>query len=92
MKVSAAERHRNGIQGGSVKSPIPALEGLLITAGKDVKVTGYDLKKAYIRFWEADVEEPGSVVLGCPSFGRDDPPHAGRHNNHFRKKTAGDNR
>ena len=28
----------------AAKSPIPALEGLLIEAGKDVKITGYDLK------------------------------------------------
>ena len=27
------------------KSPIPALEGLLISAGAGVTVTGYDLKK-----------------------------------------------
>ena len=51
------------------KSPIPALEGLLITAGKDVKVTGYDLKKGIYTFLEADVEEPGSVVLGARLFG-----------------------
>ncbi|MEI3061749.1 MAG: hypothetical protein V8S72_01840 [Oscillospiraceae bacterium] len=27
------------------KSPIPALEGLLLQAGIDLRVTGYDLKK-----------------------------------------------
>lgn len=29
------------------KSPIPALEGLLLQAGIDLRVTGYDLKRAY---------------------------------------------
>ena len=51
------------------KSPIPALEGLLITAGTDVKVTGYDLKKGIYTFLQADVSEPGSVVLGARLFG-----------------------
>ena len=31
------------------KSPIPAMEGLLIEAGHNVRVTGYDLKRAFIQ-------------------------------------------
>ena len=27
------------------KSPIPTLEGILLEAGEDLRVTGYDLKK-----------------------------------------------
>lgn len=53
----------------AVKSPIPALEGLLIEAGEDVKVTGYDLKKGIYTYIEADVAEPGSIVLGARLFG-----------------------
>ncbi len=53
----------------AAKSPIPALEGLLIEAGKDVKITGYDLKKGIYTYLEADVSEPGSVVLGARLFG-----------------------
>ncbi len=53
----------------AAKSPIPALEGLLIEAGKDVKITGYDLKKGIYTFIEADVAEPGAVVLGARLFG-----------------------
>ncbi len=30
------------------KSPIPAMEGLLIEAGHNVRVTGYDLKKGHL--------------------------------------------
>ena len=53
----------------AAKSPIPALEGLLIEAGSDVKITGYDLKKGIYTYLEADVAEPGSVVLGARLFG-----------------------
>ena len=44
------------------KSPIPAMEGLLIEAGHNVRVTGYDLKKGIYTTFEADVSAPGSVV------------------------------
>ena len=47
----------------ATKSPIPALEGLLIQAGANVRVTGYDLKKGIYTSFPADVAEPGSVVL-----------------------------
>ena len=45
------------------KSPIPALEGLLISAGAGVTVTGYDLKEGIFTTFAADVEEAGSVVI-----------------------------
>jgi DNA polymerase-3 subunit beta len=51
------------------KSAIPALEGLLLEAGHEVKLTGYDLKKGVYTTLEADVSEPGSVVLGARLFG-----------------------
>ena len=51
------------------KSPIPALEGLLIEAGQDVRVTGYDLKKGIYTSFPADVEESGAVVLSARLFG-----------------------
>ena len=54
----------------SSKSPIPALEGILIETGMDcVKLTGYDLKKAIYTKAEARVWENGSVVLGARIFG-----------------------
>lgn len=51
------------------KSPIPALEGLLLEAGNGLKVTGYDLKKGIYSSIEAEVTEPGSVVLDAKLFG-----------------------
>ena len=51
------------------KSPIPALEGLLLEAGVNVRVTGYDLKKGIYTRFEADVSVPGSVVLSARLFG-----------------------
>lgn len=51
------------------KSPIPALEGLLIEARSDVKITGYDLKKGIYTNIEARVEQPGSIVVGARFFG-----------------------
>lgn len=51
------------------KSPIPALEGLLIEAGQDVRVTGYDLKKGIFTTFPADVAEPGAIVLNTRLFG-----------------------
>lgn len=52
----------------AAKSPIPTLEGLLIQAGADVRITGYDLKKAIYTNIEADVSEGGSVVIGARLF------------------------
>lgn len=57
------------IRASAAKSPIPALEGLLIEAGREVKITGYDLKKGIYTSFDADVIEPGSIVLGARLFG-----------------------
>ena len=51
------------------KSPIPALEGLLIEAKGDVKITGYDLKEGIYTNIQADVAQGGSVVVGARFFG-----------------------
>lgn len=51
------------------KSPIPALEGLLLEAGNGLKVTGYDLKKGIYSSIEAEVSEAGSIVLDAKLFG-----------------------
>lgn len=54
----------------STKSPIPALEGILIEAAADsVRLTGYDLKKGIYTRIDADVAEPGSIVLNARTFG-----------------------
>ncbi len=51
------------------KSPIPALEGLLLQAGIDLKVTGYDLRKGIYTNIAADISEQGSIVVGSRFFG-----------------------
>lgn len=53
----------------ATKSPIPAMEGLLIEAGHNVRITGYDLKKGIYTTFEADVAAPGSIVLSAKLFG-----------------------
>lgn len=51
------------------KSPIPALEGLLLQAMNDLRVTGYDLKEGIYTTVGADVAEAGSIVVGARLFG-----------------------
>lgn len=53
----------------AAKSPIPSLEGILLEAGERLRVTGYDLKKGIYTDMDADVTEPGSVVLNAKLFG-----------------------
>lgn len=50
------------------KSPIPALEGLMISAGEKLRITGYDLKKGIYTDIDADVAEMGSIVIGARLF------------------------
>ena len=55
----------------SPKSPIPALEGLLLEAterGK-VRITGYDLKTGIVSETEAHVPESGAIVVNARLFG-----------------------
>jgi DNA polymerase-3 subunit beta len=52
------------------KSPIPALEGLLLEAMESgVRITGFDLKKGIYTNFAADVSAPGSVVLPAKLLG-----------------------
>ena len=51
------------------KSPIQALEGLLLEAGADLKVTGYDLKKGIYTTVGADIVQGGSIVVSARLFG-----------------------
>jgi DNA polymerase-3 subunit beta len=51
------------------KSPISALEGLLIQAKDKLTVTGYDLKKGIYTTAEAEIEVQGSVVVSARLFG-----------------------
>ena len=51
------------------KSPIQALEGLLLEAGDELKITGYDLKKGIYTRIDADIAERGSLVVNARLFG-----------------------
>lgn len=53
----------------SPKNPIAALEGVLVEAYNNVKLTGYDLKKGIYTDFDADIPETGSIVLGARLFG-----------------------
>lgn len=50
------------------KSPNPALEGLLISAAGDLCITGYDLKKGIYTHVEAEVIQPGDIVVNARLF------------------------
>ena len=48
------------------KSPMPSLEGILISAGTEkIRLTGYDLKKAIYTDIDAQIQEPGSAIINA---------------------------
>ena len=51
------------------KSPISALEGLLLQAMNELRITGYDLKEGIYTTVGAEVQEPGAVIVGARFFG-----------------------
>ena len=54
----------------SAKSTLPALEGILLrAAGGSLYLAGYDLDMGITTTIEADVREPGEIVLGARLFG-----------------------
>ncbi len=53
----------------AAKSAVPSLEGLLLEAGGDLSVTGYDLKTGIRSTIKADITEEGSVVINARLFG-----------------------
>ena len=53
----------------SPKSSIPALEGILLEAGTDLRLTGYNLETGIRTTVPADVQEEGTLVLGARLFG-----------------------
>ena len=53
----------------SQKSSIPALEGLLLNAGEQVTVSGYNMQTGIRTTLSADVTQPGDLVLNARLFG-----------------------
>ena len=68
-KISLQNACTTAARATASKSPMPALEGLLIQAGADVSVTGYDLKKGIKTNIGADVSQFGSIVVSAKLFG-----------------------
>ena len=53
----------------ATKSPIPALEGILVETGEgSITLTGYDLKTGISTTLEATVQQPGRMVLSARLF------------------------
>jgi len=53
----------------AAKSPIPALEGLLISADERLTIKGYDLRKGIYTSIDAEIAQRGSIVVGARLFG-----------------------
>lgn len=53
----------------AVKSAVHSLEGLLIEASENVRISGYNLKTGIRTEFSADVTEPGDIVLNSRLFG-----------------------
>ena len=53
----------------SPKSSIPALEGILLEAQSELRLTGYNLETGIRTIVPADIQESGSLVLGARLFG-----------------------
>lgn len=51
------------------KSSIPALEGILLEAGENLRLTGYNLETGIRTAVDADVTEQGALVLSSRLFG-----------------------
>ena len=53
----------------AAKSSIPAMEGILIEAGDQLRLTGYNLETGIRATVPAEIREPGSLVLSARLFG-----------------------
>lgn len=53
----------------SSKSSIPALEGILLEAGQELRLTGYNLDTGIRTIVPADISEEGTLVLAARLFG-----------------------
>ncbi len=51
------------------KSSIPALEGILLEANSQLRLTGYNLETGIQATVPAEIQEPGSLVLSARLFG-----------------------
>lgn len=74
MKVICSKEHLiegiNIVQKAvSTKSTLPILEGILLEASSDFKLTGNDLEIGIECYVQADIQTQGSIVLNSKMFG-----------------------
>jgi len=53
----------------STRINVPILEGILLTAGDRLKMTGYDMEMGIEAYVDAEIKEPGSIVVSSKMFG-----------------------
>ena len=53
----------------AAKSSIPALEGILLQAGNALTISGYNMNTGIRTEIEAEITEPGDLVLSARLFG-----------------------
>lgn len=53
----------------SPKSSIPALEGLLLECGRNLRITGYNLETGIRAVVPAEIQEEGALILSARIFG-----------------------
>ncbi|MDR0906178.1 MAG: DNA polymerase III subunit beta [Oscillospiraceae bacterium] len=70
-RASLVQAAASAARATASRSPVPALEGLLIEAasGGELTISGYDLKTGIVAQTEAEVAEAGAVVLNARLFG-----------------------
>ena len=67
----------------TMRSAIPVLEGILLKAeGFQLNLTGYDLEMGIVTTIEANIKEPGEIVLNAKTAQQHDQPDAGRSDQH----------
>ena len=71
------------------KSPIPALEGILLKAEEGtLELTGYDLELGIVTTIESKTEQAGELVLSARLFAGHHPTHSWRNGQHPFRRTV----
>lgn len=69
QKQALVDAVNNVTRAVSNRSTIPALEGVLLRATSSLFLAGYDMEIGITTNIEAQVQEPGEIVLGSKQFG-----------------------
>ena len=68
-KQALVDAVNNVTRAVSGRSTIPALEGILVRATSSLFLAGYDMEIGITTNIEAQVQDPGEIVLPCKQFG-----------------------